>query len=513
MSTDNKLLLVKSITLLYRESLIPDRESSSVDLVRTVLETLKIPEMSLSVNQDRDVLLALKETALSMCSQPHGTTYEKSDMLQRLKINCGYDDRLYDAFCQGIDKEMDEPSIKRTILSIRKFLNDSFRENEIVEMFKKASSSLMFGRDKIRNIRQFVGEFITQMEPYQIEANRKDPAIVDSVDLGDVSSLTAVCEAIQEQTNHTSLFKTGWVDLNDMTQGGLRRGETISIQALQHNYKTGFSLTIFKQIAIYNTPVLETPGKKPLLLRISFEDSLLSNVQFLYQNIYENENPGQRPDLTAITPAEMAKYVQERMQATGFHVKMMRVNPSEWTYKDIQNTVLGYEAEGYEVQLLMLDYLPMVPTTGCEQGPSGHDLRDLTRRMRNFCSAKKITMITPWQISTDAKMMLREGHTNFVSKVAGLGYYAGSKQIDQEIDLELVIHIEKFNGSAWLTVQRGKHRLPTTIPDNLKYFVLPFPEEGSIPDDLKGPRIGRRKIGGGPIGSGEEIPFHDFDEA
>ena len=163
--------------------------------------------------------------------------------------------------------------------------------------------------------------------------------------------------------------------------------------------------------------------------------------------------------------------------------------------------------------LFRSDYLPMVPTTGCEQGPSGHDLRDLTRRMRNFCSAKKITMITPWQISTEAKTLLREGHTNFVSKVAGLGYYAGSKQIDQEIDLELVIHIEKFNGSAWLTVQRGKHRLPTTIPDNLKYFVLPFPEEGSIPDDLKGPRIGRRKIGGGPIGSSDEIPFHDFDEA
>ena len=510
MSADNKLLLVKSITLLYRESLLANKESNSADLVRTVLQSIKLPEVALSLNPERDCLMALRDTALYLCAATLDTIFEKDDILQRLKVNCGEDSRLYEAFVQGIDKEMDEGALKRTILGIRKFLNDTFRENEMSSKIYQASRMLMFEREKIKDTRLFVQQLMTDLEPYQIEANRKDPAIVDSVDLGDVSSMTAVCEAIHELSNATSLLKTGWQDLNDMAQGGLRRGETITIQALQHNYKTGFSLTIFKQIAIYNTPIMDDPQKKPLLLRISFEDSLTSNVQFLYQNFYENENNGELPDLKNIDPKVMAAYVQERMQKTGYHVKMMRVNPSEWTYKDIQNTVLELEANGYELHLLMLDYLPMVPTTGCEQGPSGHDLRDLIRRMRNFCSAKRITMVTPWQISTDAKMLLREGRTDFAKHVAGMGYYAGSKQIDQEVDLELVIHIEKHSGAAFLTVQRGKHRLPTIIPDTHKYFVLPFPEKGSILDDLDKPRISRRKIGGS-AGGEVDYGFTDFD--
>ena len=106
--------------------------------------------------------------------------------------------------------------------------------------------------------------------------------------------------------------------------------------------------------------------------------------------------------------------------------------------------------------------------------------------------------------------MLREGRTDFAKHVAGMGYYAGSKQIDQEVDLELVIHIEKHSGAAFLTVQRGKHRLPTIIPDTHKYFVLPFPEKGSILDDLDKPRISRRKIGGS-AGGEVDYGFTDFD--
>lgn len=511
MSTNDKLLLVKAITLLYRESLLPEKESNSADLVRTVLEGIKLPEHSLTVSHERECLAGLKDTALWLCATIADTDYDKEDLLQRLRVNCVNDDRLYEILKSGIEKEMDEPSLKRTVLSIRKTIHDIFREHEVCELIRTTSNKVMFNRAEIKDMRAFVQEYIGKLEPYQIEASRKDPAIVASVDIGDTAALAEVCTDIQESTNQTSTLKTGWQDLNAMTQGGFRRGETIGIQALQHNYKTGFSLTIFKQVSIYNTPILDDPKKKPLMLRISFEDGLPANVQFLYQNLYENENGGLLPDLKKVEPGEMVAYVQTRMQASGYHVKLMRVNPSEWTYKNIQNTVLELEANGYEIHMLMLDYLPMIPTTGCEQGPAGHDLRDLLRRMRNFCSARKIALVTPWQISPDGKMLLREGRSEFVKQIAGGGYYSGSKQVDQEFDLELVIHIEKLNGSSWLTVQRGKHRLPTTIPDCDKYFCLPFPEQGSIPDDLNKPRIGRRKVGGGVIGSSEEVPFFEFD--
>jgi hypothetical protein len=56
--------------------------------------------------------------------------------------------------------------------------------------------------------------------------------------------------------------------------------------------------------------------------------------------------------------------------------------------------------------------------------------------------------------------------------------------LDQEVDLEIYIHLVKHNRETYLTVQRGKHRLPTVINDDLKYFILKFPKGMPIPEDI-----------------------------
>lgn len=82
----------------------------------------------------------------------------------------------------------------------------------------------------------------------------------------------------------------------------------------------------------------------------------------------------------------------------------------------------------------------------------------------------------------------------FVRDIAEKGYYSGSKQLDQEVDGEIYIHLFRHNGVTYLAVQRGKHRLPTIVQDEYKYFLLPFPKRTPIPDDLLGPRIGMYKL-------------------
>jgi hypothetical protein len=508
---DHRLVLVKAITLLYRESTLPDKESNSSDLIRTVLGGLKLPEVALSVNPERQVLMNLRDTVQYMCDNPVDTIYDKEDLLQRLKVNCTDDEKLYEACMQGIERDMDESATKKHILGIRTFINNTFRETELINLIAKAAQKVKFQRETIADMRAFVGEFKATLEPYEMEANRKDPHVVGTVDLGDNASLTTVLTEVQEQNNDVSILKFGWQALNRMTQGGARRGEAICLAALQHNYKTGTGLTTFKQIAVYNTPHMINPTKKPLLLRISFEDSLPSNVQFLYQNIWQNKY-GELPNLKKTKLLDMAEFIKAEMGVNGYHVKMMRVNPSGWSYRDIQNTIISLEAEGYEIHVLALDYLAMVPTTGCIQGASGDDLRDLWRRMRNFCSSKGITMMSPHQLSSDAKQLIRDGRSGFVQAIANKGYYDGCKRLDQELDMELYFHIEHLNGEAFLTCQRGKHRVPTVIPETHKYFVMKFTEKGCILDDVNGPDTSLRKVGGGPIGSSEETPFFEFKE-
>lgn len=505
---DDRLILVKCITLLYRESLIPDKTDTSADLVRTILAEIKLPEYSLAINHERDVLSSLRDTALYMCSGE--ITQEKEELLQRLKVNCASDTKLYEALEQGIMKDMDEGSLKRTVIGIQKFIRDVFRENEIVKIVKNASTDLAFNRDKIKNMREFVSTLVTKLEPFQVEASRKDPAIISSADVGDTASLCTVFDEVKAMADTTGLLVTGWQGLNEMIQGGFRRGEEVVCPALQHKYKTGFSLTLFKQLAIYNKPMMINPNKKPCLVRISFEDALATNLQFLYQNIYFNET-GKLPEIAKLSTNHLAGYVQEKMGINGYHLKMLRVNATEWTYRDMHNYILELESNGFEIHACIIDYLPLLPTTGCEDGPSGHALRDLYRRVRGFFSARKITVITPHQLSTDAKQLVRDGRQDFVKTLPGNGYYAGSKQIDQEVDLEIYLHIEKLNGRSYLTIQRGKHRGVDVISDTQMYMVLPFPVKGPIPDDLGKAPIHSRKVGGGPVGSGEEVPFFAFD--
>ena len=503
---DNKLLLCKSCTLLYRESLVNDNTENSSELIRTVLENIKLSEVNIGVNNERDIMVALKTTVLEMCNNPADFEYEKTDILQRLKLNTGDDEKLYESLAQGIEPDLSESSLKRTIINMRKAINNHFREQKIEEILTKASTQFKFSREKIKNINQFVAETCGQLEPYQLDAITKDPAIVSDVDIGDETSTNNVFKEIKDVDNGSGILRTGYQGLNRLMQGGLRRGEAILLSALQHNNKTGFSLNIFKQVALYNVPYMIDPTKKPLLLRISFEDDITTNFKFLYQSLKENET-GEKVITSNVTEEEMGAYIREKLQVNGFHIKLMRVDPTQWTYRHICNKILELEAEGYEIHLLMLDYLAMVPTTGCSIGPMGSDVRDMFRRMRNFCNPKKITLFTPHQLSTEAKQLIRDGRQDFVKDIANKGYYDRCKTIDQEVDLEIYIHIEKVNNKSYLTVQRGKHRGVGIIPDTQKYFVLPFYDVGGLLDDVLGADTTLRKPGGGVIGSGNETPF------
>lgn len=503
---DNRLLLVKSVSLLYRESLFPDTTSNAKDLVRTVLQGIVLSDVNLTVNHERDILQSLKQTALEMCDNPNDHIYETGELLQRIKMNTGMDEKLYESFVQGIEPDLSDNSIKRVITNITKSINNHFREQKISEILTKASNTFKYQRDKIKNVNQFVAETVGQLDPFQLDHSSKDPAIISDIDTSNLKDLADEFTKIKEAKNGVSVLKTGWQGVNRMLGGGFGRGEQWVIGALQHQFKTGFSLTLFKQLALYNVPKMIDITKKPLLLRISFEDSSKLNFQALYQSLKENET-GVTPDIHSIKEQEIAEYVQKKLAVNGYHTRLMHVNPSLWTYRDICNKIIELEAEGFEIHCCMCDYLLKVPTTGCDAGPMGVDIRNMYERVRNFCIAKEILFITPHQLSTDSKMMVREGRIDFVKGLVGGGYYAGTKQLDQVVDGELFIHIEIVNDESYLTVQRGKHRGIDQTPIKDRYCVLKFNTPSGILDDLNKTDSSRLKAGGGVIGSGSEIPF------
>lgn len=510
---DTKLLLVKLITLLYLESKLPDKSNPSTALATAILTHIKLPDNYTGNDFGRDPLIAMRETARWMISNPVDTVYDTKEFLQRLRVNVNDNQGLFDAFYSSIATDYEESALKHTILTYRRILNEYINQAKVKDILKEAYTKAWFQTDSV-DWRYFIKEITENLEPYSGMATNDivHPSIVTDIMLSDSTAVKGVFMRSKAELDETGIIRFGWQGLNRMfgPTGGARRGEFIVIGALQHNFKSGTSLEMFKSAALYNTPKLRDPNKKPLLMRISFENPAEKDMVDLYRSLVENET-GVFCDQRYIDPDEAERFVASRLMANGWNVNIVHIDPSEFTYRDLFERIEKFEADGYEIFLLSMDYMPMMSKKGCAQGPAGVEMRDLYRRVRNFTSKRGIITITPHQLSTEAKQLTRLGIDNFVQEIANKGYYDGCRTIDQEIDMEIYQHIVKVNGESYLTFQRGKHRGPLSLitPERDLYTVYKFQQVGTIPDDVLLIDNSRRTVGGKTINEGGDSAWYD----
>lgn len=516
---DSKLLLVKVITLLYKESLLQDSSNASTNIAREIIDSMQLPESGADFDRSRDVLVSLRTTAKWMIENPVETQYDKTSLLQRIRVNVEADDWLYSAFVEGI-AEASKEELQQQCLLIRRELRAFLDRAKATDIMKRSAHKLIFQPESVPNLRTFIAEVAASLEPFMsTKVGEQIEGYVDGIDFDDPSSVVRLMKKGQLSTSIDGILKTGWQGLNRMLgdHGGFRRGEFVVVGALQHQFKTGFTMSLFEHLAMFNTPWMLDPKKKPLLLHISLENEVEQNILWLYAHLKEQET-GQYCDTKSVLLLneeeqqlfyqEAADYVIQKLTATGYHVQMVRWNPSDVTYLTIFDFVNQLEAQGYEIHGIVFDYLNMASKRGCDQGPAGTDIRDLFRRVRNFMSARSILFITPAQLSPAAKQLVRGNVEDLVREVANKGYYDGCSTIDQEVDLEIYINKAIVNARHFLTIGRGKHRKPRETDERDKYFVLPFHPIGAIRADLFGKDSSLRHAGGGAIGSPDEVPWH-----
>lgn len=500
---DHKLLLVQVITLLYRESQLDNRTSNSSELASQIVASIRVPETSMETDRGRETIVGLRTTAMWMVGNPPTQDYDRTILLQRIRVNVGEEDGLYQAFEGATELCEDTNLIKRMVLEYRAELQAYLNQNQITEIFKQASQKSMFNPHTI-DWKNFVKDVIGTLEPLAtVQDIETNPAIVGAVDLSDDEAVQALMTTSRDELSSEGVLRTGWQGINRMCgdQGGFRRGEFVLLGALQHQYKTGFTLNLFKHMCLYNKPYMRDPTKKPLALHISAENNLNDNVMQLYVSLKENET-GEAVAIRGVDIAEASAYVKARLRDSGYEVRMLRVDPSLFGYRDLFDLIIKYESEGFEVHFCVFDYLNMLTKRGCQQGPHGFETRDIFRRVRNFTAPRGCTFITPHQLSTQAKELVRNQIDNFVQEIANKGYYDSCRTIDQEVDLEISIHIEKMNGESFLTCQRGKHRKISITKEIDLYTVLKFSPIAGIPDDVLGADTSMRKVGGRPENEG-----------
>ena len=492
---DPKLILARAITLLYRENSLDNAlHDNSVELVRTVMREVYVQEHSIGLDVDKAIVMGLKNLVLQLCDL-FRDPYDKIDLLQQIRIITEEGDpKLFEALRGAIDVEYSQSSLKKSVVATRKQLDNYFREKSIVEQFKKATSDMLYHRDTIVNLSDYVQSIITNVEPLLMSSKNNDPAIMGSLDFGNTENVRQVFkEAYENATTEGRVYRTLDNGFNEMSGGGLRAQASMSF-ALQHKYKTGNGLTRFSQILRANKPKTVDKNKIPCMIWYSFEDELTDIVRFLFLQAKFSETR-EHVNLADHTADEMAAYVTGLFEANGWKVFIERIDPTAWSFRDAFNYVIQKESMGYSVEGIWLDYMALMPTTGCVQGAQGEAVRDMLRRFKNFAQARGAIFHSPHQLSTEAKRLLSGTCTDsqFVHEVCERGYAAGCRQLDHELDLEYYHHIVKHGKKTYLMYKRGKHRGAPILKEEQKTYVKEFPDNGMpIPDDHQDDPIVRR---------------------
>lgn len=481
-------MLVKSLILLAKENKLREKYKldtirDSKELIQSIINSIKHTRKKTLSGSNQDNLEGLIELVVNYTSSPE--TMDNKLLCQTLRILLKDEKEIYEDIKNILtDKEETDKDIKKLIGKLRDYLFKFHKEMELAKIISKANYDININNGNILS-NSYISDLIKSLENINISIKNKDTAILKEIDISDPADVEDAMVEVKNRITNNNRIKTGWESMNKMLCGGFRRGEQWVITSLQHNYKSGLLLSFLIHFATLNTPD-KVEGKKPLILLISLEDDLGMILEFIYTYLYFNENK-ELPNLNNKTKKELQIYITNKLQANGYFIKILRVDPAKWDYQKMISKTTEYELIGYDLQILLIDYLAKLPTVGCTVGPMGYDVKDLFDRVRQYyCSNKNCLVITPHQLSTDALALTRSGVLgfNFISEVCNKNYYADSKQIPQVIDGEICIKKDKNNKKWGLYIGKGKHKGSIAIPDEDKQLYLEFPMYGApIPMD------------------------------
>lgn len=481
-----KLLLIRLITLLYKESLIKDHASRSLALAKQVIESIKLPETGSEFNEVRDCMQGLQKAALALIENTQDTPFDRESLLQRIRIAAGTDESVYEAFSIGIGAEDGEKAdIRKQCQTLTNEIRDQLDMKRFADIAKTMYQKAYFGQASMVGSLEFIQEMRDALGDLGRSTTHSIKGMVDQVYFENEETAIGVMERARESLSSEGALVFGQQAINEacFDNPGALRGEYWNVSALSHNYKTGLGLNVFVDLPLLNKPWMIDPNKKPLIVHLSTEDSVEKNVMTVYQLLMERET-NEPCSVEGVDPVVAAHYVKKRLNVNGYHTYMCRVDPSDTSIADVKELIEQLEGDGYEIHAVIFDYPPMLDQTGLTKGATGNELRDIHRRLRNLFSKKRIFCLSFHQLGPGAQAYKRAGVEDFVKVVAGKGLYDGSSKVFQEFDVDITIDIERIGDDAYLAMQWAKHRKLKRTPRNLWYAAMRLSDVGGLRPDV-----------------------------
>ena len=486
-SYDNPtLLLIHAITGLYLNRKLSAKNAKIISLVKKLIAKMKMPTAVQGEGTSAEVSNALKMTLDWLLGTPDSVSVRLVELKERVRINCSYSDDYLETLenlLAGMD-EADEDTIRANVESIVSQIEYAGRRLSFADSLAKLSRDINYGTGYID-----LDEALEKTREFLSEAEVGGATKLDKsnqLDLDDLDHMVELFQSAVENLSYEGILKTGLKGLNKMWGvGGYVRGLSYLYTALTHNYKTGILLDNSRWICQYNKPHMWDETKKPLVLRISFENKPEQDIITLFTTLWEKEH-GKKCDLAEIDIREAATYVRDRMTANGYHFKMLCFDPNGFDIWKIIDILSGYEAEGYEIHALITDYLELITKGGSSTMRTDERIMYTFETLRNHCFGRGITQINAHQLNSEAATMATEGTANFAKKAAMGNYCQNARILNTKMDGYCAMHIhvreDGLEKRKFLTFYCGKNRTSKDTPLKHLGFAVEFQHYG-LPDD------------------------------
>lgn len=374
----------------------------------------------------------------------------------------------------------------------------SIASNFVRRMFKKMidGENARTGEDKRQYLDQITQDARTMAEVLIDNKNNLEHGTVadkylECINMSNKEEIRKAVRQYNKRAHH--IMRTGLQGLNRMFGkcGGFKLGESITINALKHNYKSGLLMSFAKWIVMHNKPYVdpENPGI-PTILFITLENEANENIMWWFESMYVASHGAPAKGLSE---DEIVEDVYNFFHDSGYNFIIERKLGPDFGYEEYVQMYERYQKAGHRILVTIIDYMNMMKkTSSSDKSRSDLQLRDLYNKMCNFNKNHMTTQISAHQLNRDAARLV-VGSTNVVKKFND-SHYADGMDVGREVDMEIFIHIERNNsGKAFLTMHRGKHRYVNDTPEKDKYCAYQFHEFG-IPDDIDGPDASVKNI-------------------
>lgn len=472
------------ITALYYNDLAEDNNPQLFEEIQSMVSEIKIDTRASSgLGGEELVIEALRYTLERMLANKEGH-YDRQDLITTLSINLQGNNEYILIAKNALEENVTSIDARKRVTSIMQELRYEKKKNKLRQVVTKMNAKVNFSGEFFE-LSPLVNTIMMELQEIQFNKSSEEiTGFVGRVNFTDEESIEEALTKGVELNSAEGLWNTGLRGLNAAAGGGPSRGALVNFGALTHNYKSGILNDLFLNLPVFNQPWMWDSTKKPLILNISFEQTIDQNIILLYEKFYEVKY--NKPcNIKDINYGDAKKELKEYLEQNGYTVLMEHYEPSNFCIYDLFDILNRYIDEGYEIHAVICDYLSQIAknTAGDKDEMKIQKTFEMTR---NFCYPRGITFFTGHQLSTEAQQLSRENTTTFTRKVCTGGWYMHCKALHTKLDLEFVMHIhEHQDGNKYLMFSKGKHRIGgSKVPLKYNHFIYKFEQVGGIVPDV-----------------------------